>query len=101
MELFLLVSIAYINEGCYNAGIKAGQRLGDFYTASDPVNKCARTAFKQGFKEFSLRSGGVCRGGNKLQEAYMNSGTSLDCINGLGAGGAVNIYSIKQKRKLF
>ena len=100
VERFLLVSKLYQHEGCFNAGSKAGVHLGDFYTSNSPVENCAEIASDRGFTEFSLEKGGHCRGGHDLQESYMNHGTSLACRNGVGARDALDIYSIKQRRKL-
>ena len=86
----------YADEGCFVAGGKAGNYLGNFQSSSNPFDACARRAWKRNFKEFALLKGGLCRGGNKLSEAYLNYGTSLTCKNGMGAGNAVNVYSIRQ-----
>ena len=96
IDLFLSVKL-YQHEGCFNAGIKTGDYLGDFHISSSPVDKCAKMASNRGFTEFSLLRGGHCRGGDNLQEAYMNYGTSLACRDGVGAKDAVDIYTIIRK----
>ena len=61
------------------------------------VEQCAQVARRQGFTEFALFEGGLCKGGHDLKEEYNDQGASLGpCKNHVGGKDFVVLYSLKQ-----
>ncbi|XP_077861636.1 uncharacterized protein LOC144342248, partial [Saccoglossus kowalevskii] len=66
---------------------------GHYFTRTEKTRKCARAAEYEGYPYFALRNGGECYAASNPQQ-YSAQGTSEECLEGLGADQAIDVYLV-------
>ena len=69
---------------------------GDYWTRTDPINKCAEVARKNGYRVFAVQAGGWCAATGDAENTYSKYGRSTNCQQD-GEGGSLANQVYEQK----